>query len=219
MKNRVLVEICGREFALIADESESYMKSIATEINKMIIESTYKSIRTSKSDAALLICLDLYDKNKKLSEANDNMQKEILTYVEEIDSLKKKLTRYERQRTDRSLQQKPEITETETEPKSEPDANTDTEPHDSGNIPQDNQNACEEPEYKTDTESETETAENIVDGNSDNTDVNYIESESENENKDIEMSDEPQEEREERKDTSVESLREKFNKLHKNMSK
>lgn len=97
MKNRVLIDISGREFALITDETESYMKTIAAEVNKMINESTNKNIRTSKSDAALLICLDLCDKKTKLSMTNDNMRAQLTSYIEEIDELKKRLEKTEQQ--------------------------------------------------------------------------------------------------------------------------
>lgn len=97
MKNRVLVDICGREFALITDESESYMMALAAEVNKMINDSAYKNLRTSRNDAALLICLDLCDRKNKLSAANDNMRAQITDYVEEIDRLKKQLELSEQQ--------------------------------------------------------------------------------------------------------------------------
>ena len=98
MKNRIIVEICDKEYTLRTDEPEDYFKSLATEVNKMIEDMAYKNIRTSKSDAAVLTCLDLCDKNRKLTDANDSMRKTIAQYLDEIQVLHKKLASYERQK-------------------------------------------------------------------------------------------------------------------------
>ena len=98
MKNRVVVEICDKEYTLRTDEAEDYYISLAAEVNKMIEEMAYKNIRTSKSDAAVLTCLDLCDKNRKLTDDNDNMRKTISQYLDEIQVLHKKLASYERQK-------------------------------------------------------------------------------------------------------------------------
>lgn len=99
MRNRVIVEICDKEYTLKTDESEEYLYSLAAEVNKMIEDTAYKNIRTSKSDAAVLTCLDLCDKNRKLTDDNDNMRKTISQYLDEIQMLHKKLASYERQKS------------------------------------------------------------------------------------------------------------------------
>lgn len=63
----------------------------------------YNNLRISKADAAVLTCLDLCDKNKKLSENNDNMRKQIMMHVDEIALLNKKLAAYERQKTSKGF--------------------------------------------------------------------------------------------------------------------
>ena len=99
MKNRVIVEICDKEYTLRTDEPEEYYISLAFEVNRMIEDMAYRNIRTSKSDAAVLTCLDLCDKNRKLIEDNDNMRKNITMYLDEIAILNKKLASYERQKS------------------------------------------------------------------------------------------------------------------------
>ena len=99
MRNRITVELCDKEFSLLSDEPEEYVKSLAKEINKLIEETAYKNLRISKSDAAVLTCLDLCDRNRKLSENNDNMRKTISQYIDEIGDLNRKLSAYERQKT------------------------------------------------------------------------------------------------------------------------
>lgn len=98
MKNRVIITICDKEYVLITEEEEDYVKSIAKYIEKMIQDSIYKNVRSTKADAAVLTCLDLCDQRNKLQEANDNMRKQITEYVEELSVLNKKLTKYERER-------------------------------------------------------------------------------------------------------------------------
>ncbi|MCL2775286.1 MAG: cell division protein ZapA [Oscillospiraceae bacterium] len=99
MKNVISIEICDKEYAIETDESEDYTKSLATEINKMIEDITYRNLRTSKADAAVLTCIHLCDKNRRLMDDNDNMRKTIAQYVDEIQILHKKLASYERQKS------------------------------------------------------------------------------------------------------------------------
>ena len=99
MKNKITVELCDKEYALLSDEHEDYVKSLAEEINKMIQTTAYSNLRISKADATVLTCLDLCDKNRKLTENNDNMRKQIKMYIDEMGELNKKLAAYERQKT------------------------------------------------------------------------------------------------------------------------
>ena len=246
MKNRVIVEIGGREFALIADESESYMKSIALEVNKMINEAVHKSIRTSRNDAALLICLELCDKNKKLNEVNDNMRKQIAEYIEENERLKRNLIR-----PDSAVGADGE---SEAEVQAEPQNCEEKRQVESGNIsdsentPKNNCTEKEEcpasvtpPQTKTEEKEENkvedaavQSTEDIVDTaaindsvaeKGENIDVSDVNNGNDGNIEDTADSPPPAvpptivPRTFERKETSVESLKERFNKLQKNMSK
>ena len=104
MKNKISVELCDKEYSLISEESEDYVKSLAEEINAMIKETAYKNLRTSKSDATVLTCLDLCDRNRKLTANNDNMRRQITMYIDEIAVLNKKLAAHERQKSGKGAQ-------------------------------------------------------------------------------------------------------------------
>jgi len=103
MKNKITVELCDKEYALLSDETEEYVKSLATEINQMIEKTAYSNLRISKADATVLTCLDLCDRNRKLTNNNDNMRKQITMYVDDIATLNKKLSAYERQKSGKPL--------------------------------------------------------------------------------------------------------------------
>jgi len=103
MKNKITVELCDKEFSLLSDESDEYVKSLAKEINTMIQETAYKNLRISKADAAVLTCLDLCDQNRKLTENNDNMRKTISEYIDEIGELNRKLAAHERQKAGKGV--------------------------------------------------------------------------------------------------------------------
>jgi len=103
MKNKITVELCDKEYALLSDESDEYVKSLATEINQMIEKTAYSNLRISKADATVLTCLDLCDRNRKLTENNDRMRKQITMYVDDISTLTKKLSAYERQKSGKSI--------------------------------------------------------------------------------------------------------------------
>ena len=98
MKNKITVELCDKEYSLVTEENENYVQELATEINDMIESMIYQNIRLSKSDATILACLDLCDKNRKLSDNNDNMRKQVAMYIDEIAGLNKRLLVYERQK-------------------------------------------------------------------------------------------------------------------------
>ena len=102
MKNKVVVQICDIEYSLITDESEEYVKSLADEITAKIESTVYRNLRTSKTDAAMITCLELCDKIYKLSVDNDNMSRQIMGYVEEIGQLSKKLSALERKKSPKS---------------------------------------------------------------------------------------------------------------------
>ncbi|MCL1793343.1 MAG: cell division protein ZapA [Oscillospiraceae bacterium] len=99
MKNKITVELCDKEYALLSEESDDYVKSLAEEINQAIEKTAYSNLRISKADATVLVCLDLCDKNRKLAGNNDNMRKQITMYVDEIAALNKRLSAYERQKS------------------------------------------------------------------------------------------------------------------------
>ena len=212
MKNRVLVEICGREFALKTDESEIYMRTIASEINKMINESSYKSLRVSKSDAALLICLDLYDQNTKLNESNDNMRAQITTYVEEIGNLKKQLLRYRTGNTG-SLQGEPE----DNLNRELPEDNYDHMPQEN-NYEEDelDDEHVSEPEAETEVYKNPEPETDIESTSADNA-ANVKVAVSNNQSKNSSQ-EEPKKELPVQREVDVESLKARFNRL-KNKSK
>ena len=98
MKNKIVVELCDKEYSLLWDETPEYAKSLALEMNRMINNMAFNNMRISKSDATVLTCLDLCDKNRKLSDNNDNMRKQVAMYIDEIAGLNKRLLVYERQK-------------------------------------------------------------------------------------------------------------------------
>ena len=99
MKNKFTVELCDKEYALLSEEPDEYVRSLAAEINQMVEKTAYSNLRISKADATVLTCLDLCDKNRKLINNNENMRKQIIAYVDEIAALTKKLSAYERQKS------------------------------------------------------------------------------------------------------------------------
>jgi cell division protein ZapA (FtsZ GTPase activity inhibitor) len=97
MKNKITIELCDKEYNLLSEEAEDYVKSLAKEINMMIERTAYANLRVSKADATVLTCLDLCDQNRKLKNDNDNMRKEIMMHIDEIGELNRRLLAYERQ--------------------------------------------------------------------------------------------------------------------------
>lgn len=104
-KNRIKLNICGTEFVITSDDSESYVHSVGDEVEKAMEELTDKNERISITMAATITALNYCDESHKASRAADNLRSQIKDYLEdssrarteaeeskkEIDRLKKEL--------------------------------------------------------------------------------------------------------------------------------
>jgi len=93
MKNKVTVEVCGKEYVLVTEENEEYVAEIAAYVHEHINETIYRNTRATKLDATVIACLDLCDRNLKLRQANDNMRVQVSEYLDEIAELNKKIAK------------------------------------------------------------------------------------------------------------------------------
>lgn len=74
-KNRVKLNILGTEFTVLSDESESYVMSIAAEVNDKMGEAQKGNINMSMLTSAILTCMDFCDQIRKAKEISEDLRK------------------------------------------------------------------------------------------------------------------------------------------------
>lgn len=112
-KNRVKLNICGSDYVLTSEDSESYMRLVGDKVDEKLKEILAKSPRISMSMASVLSSLEFCDEllksrdkvenlkgqlsecleeNTKNKEACNLAEKEVLRLKNEISDLKSKLS-------------------------------------------------------------------------------------------------------------------------------
>lgn len=82
-KNKIKLNICGIEFVISSDDTESYIRSIGEEVQQAIEELTSRNERISVTMAAMLTALNYCDEEHKASRGADNLRSQIKDYLED----------------------------------------------------------------------------------------------------------------------------------------
>ena len=82
-RNRIRLNICGAEFALTSDDSESYIHAIAEEVEAGITEMVEKNPHISIPTAGIISALNYCDAQHKAEDAADNLRSQIKDYLED----------------------------------------------------------------------------------------------------------------------------------------
>lgn len=90
-KKKVNVTIDGRNFTVIGDSSEDYIKKLADYVDKKIKEMTQKNDKLSSSMAATLACLNISDELYKLKRELETLKKKAKDPLENYENLIKEL--------------------------------------------------------------------------------------------------------------------------------
>lgn len=81
--NKVKVTICGKEFSLRTDDSQSYMTGLAKKVDAAIAEMMSSSANLPVQSAAILTALAAYDELQKANDSIDNIRSQIKEYVDD----------------------------------------------------------------------------------------------------------------------------------------
>ncbi len=82
-KNRIKLNICGSEYVINSDDSESYVRSIGDEVEKAMEEMTGRNERISVTMAAVITALNYCDETHKANSSCDNLRSQIKDYLED----------------------------------------------------------------------------------------------------------------------------------------
>ena len=82
-RNRIRLNICGAEFALTSDDSESYIHAIAEEVEAGIAGMVQKNPHISITTAGIISALNYCDAKHKAEDSADNLRSQIKDYLED----------------------------------------------------------------------------------------------------------------------------------------
>ena len=91
-KIKVNVNICGNDYVILSDESEAYVKEVASEVDKKKNEALKSNIRKSLVKASILVSMNYCDGYKKLQDEKDFYLQAIEEDQTEIRELKNKIS-------------------------------------------------------------------------------------------------------------------------------
>ena len=83
MKNKVVVDIAGSDYTIVAEESQEYILRTAGEVDASLREMLVQNPKMSISMAAVLCCINFCDKAFKASAAADNLRSQMKIYLED----------------------------------------------------------------------------------------------------------------------------------------
>lgn len=96
MKNRVVVNICGCPYTILADESEEYVQKVSSYVDSKIND-MLKTNRISNLDALVLTCLNLADDLYKANELNDSFRNQLKSNLDELADARTKIAELRRE--------------------------------------------------------------------------------------------------------------------------
>lgn len=82
MANRVVVNICGDEYTLVAEESPSYMQRVGAYVDGKMQE-VLDAARVGRVNAAVLTAVNVADELMKSQETAEQLRSQIKSYADE----------------------------------------------------------------------------------------------------------------------------------------
>jgi cell division protein ZapA len=96
MKNRITVTIAEREYTLVAEEDEDYIRRVAAFVDQQVNE-VMSGGKMSVSDGATLAAVNVADLYFKEQAAAENLRRQVKECVEESTKLKLELSEAKRE--------------------------------------------------------------------------------------------------------------------------
>ena len=96
MRNKVVVNIGGKDYTMVASEDEGYVRRCAELVNKHLSE-VLAGGKLSQTDAAVLAAMNIADLLYKEQETAENLRRQVKETLEEANSLKLELSEAKRE--------------------------------------------------------------------------------------------------------------------------
>lgn len=96
MANRVVVNICGEEYAFIAEESASYMQRVGAYVGDKMQE-VLSGTKVGRTDAAVLTAANIADELFKAQAAAEQLRSQIKGYIDEATKAQAEVSELKRE--------------------------------------------------------------------------------------------------------------------------
>ena len=96
MANRVVVDICGEEYTLIAEESAAYMQRVGSYVGGKMQE-VLSGERVGRTDAAVLTAVNIADELFKAQTSAEQLRGQIKSYVDEAGKAQREVSEMKRE--------------------------------------------------------------------------------------------------------------------------
>lgn len=103
MANRVVINICGEDYTLIADEAASYMQKVGAYVDEKLND-VLTNAKVGRTDAAVLTAVNITDELFKAQDTAEQLRAQIKGYLDqaskaqsEVSELKREVFRLQQQ--------------------------------------------------------------------------------------------------------------------------
>ena len=96
MENRVVINICGAEYTLVAEEAPSYMQKVGSYGDGKLTE-ILDSAHVGRTDAAILTAVNIADELFKAQESAEALRRQLKDYLDEAAKAKNEASELRRQ--------------------------------------------------------------------------------------------------------------------------
>ncbi len=96
MANRVVIDICGEEYTLVAEESPSYMQRVGSYVDGKIRE-VLDSSKVGRTDAAVLTAVNITDELFKAQAEADQLRRQIKEYLDQASKAQSEASELKRE--------------------------------------------------------------------------------------------------------------------------
>lgn len=96
MANRVVIRICGEEYAFIAEETASYMQKVGSYVDEKMSEVLTAS-KVGRTDAAVLTAVNLADELFKSHIVAEQLRSQIKSYLDEANKAQNEIGELKKQ--------------------------------------------------------------------------------------------------------------------------
>ncbi|MEG1594280.1 MAG: cell division protein ZapA [Oscillibacter sp.] len=96
MENRMVVNICGEDYTLVAEESSSYMQRVGAHVDEKLAE-VLNTAKVGRTDAAVLTALNITDELFKAQIAGEQLRGQIKGYLDEAAKAQNEVSELKRE--------------------------------------------------------------------------------------------------------------------------
>ncbi len=96
MANRVVVNICGEDYTLVAEETPAYMEQIGSYVDGKLAE-VLDSSHVGRTDAAVLTALNIADELFKAKSADEQLRRQIKESLDEAGRAQTEISELKRE--------------------------------------------------------------------------------------------------------------------------